>query len=175
MNIDNFYRVAGVPKRYRYVKAIPPFKTMHAHVEGAVRRISDKQQEKWMTKVIEKPLIYPYLMGISSSPTDAVAMEVAMNLFSKTLLQNPSNKIQFINVGHVKTFSKLFDTEGEKRSSMVVLHNILEDSTTGRVQMTRDLITLFDETFVIVVVGTSDITAFFNRKIKHPVDTVLNF
>ncbi len=163
----------GVPERYRYVKEIPTPKIIHAGKGKYIKRINEQEQLKWLKLLKSKSLNYSYVLGISSYPTDTKAMEVTINLLNKEYTNDRSFRVSFLNVGHVKNFSNIFDLDNPP--SLVVLYNIMEESTTGRLQMTRDLITKFEGSFIITVIATKNIAAFFRYKLQHPVDCILNF
>lgn len=132
-----------------------------------MKRISVEEQKEWIKKLLEEPLDYPFIVGISSYPTDESAMIAASNLLLTNIQKDNHFSGTCVN-SSVWEWKKI-------KEKFVIIHNITESATQPRLQVIRDMLTSLDESFVVVVVATNNIVTFFRERLHHPLDCALSF
>ncbi len=175
MDLFKLLKSVGVPYRYRNkTSKISEPKIIRSTQFGKIKRINVGDQKKWISKFKKERLNYSFVLGISSFPTDFKAMQASTYLLAKEFKKEYNFKAKYINASQVK-IKEIPQWHDVNDVKIVVIHNITANSTDQRIQIVRDLITIYNESFVILVCATNDIVSMFKFKLCLPVDCVLHF
>lgn len=174
----------GMP---RDVIRMPAFNTdqhlisFASEMEGLkTRRVTKKQQQQALLRVLERPFSAPYLMAISSSPNDGKAKQLAAFLLQNAMRAHMSGKFRSTRgrdmpMWHFLTGSfqdKLRD--GEDRPSMLILSNLTKDSTNVKFEKCRDILEKYNDIPRIIVMTPDDPLTMVNSRLYMPVNVVLH-
>jgi hypothetical protein len=142
------------------------------------RTINQAKQLSALSAILNQPFRSNYVLGISSYPTDAKACAVAAEIMSRAVLLQKKQKAAKIGQG-LPLWHKLYGGFGdnlrdakkaEETPSMLVFSNLIEESTSVKIEKLRDLLVKFDAIPRIVVLGGVDPVTFFATKVHYAVD-----
>ena len=138
--------------------------------DGMLKNYRTKNQNRAIKGIFEDTALADSssVVAVGSYPTDHLgmifgaavcrrALEMELNPLMLNLTNFPSR------------------TEIKETPDVVVLHNVNPDSHKSRIEVCRDWITIFDDTFIVVIVGGSDPATFFHMKLHYSFDTALYF
>jgi hypothetical protein len=145
---------------------------------GNVTSVLIKKQRKFIDRFFAHPFDSFRCMCISSVPSDMRAKQLAVQMF-----WHASQEHRAGNRPNRRSFSTpplwhrlyggfdepLMNHTGE-RPSLLVLTNVLEDSTASKIEKTRDLLEKFSEVPRIIVTGGTDPLQIFRTRLFYPVD-----
>lgn len=129
-----------------------------------VIRVSAKTQKQIFKALLMNPgLKQPYIVGISSTPTDLMALEVAGYITQVMIKRGLS--WTWINSA---TFAS------QTNSEFVVIHNVFSDVSAARLQQIRDIITAYPNAIRLVVMGGMDSLHFFDKKLNMSLSGIMH-
>lgn len=145
-----------------------------------IRRISVSRQLRAFESFISNPLWGSSLYVISSYPSDLRAKQVALYVMSKAMdnyyKRKESNKL-LIKRGPPVWHNimggyrdKYLDGDITSCPSMLILANVIEDSTQIKLEKLRDILVKYDRVPRIVVTAAIDPVSFMLGKLKHQLD-----
>lgn len=157
----------GLP--YRYAQSVHglefKFGTIIYERGTHVKQIRSSTQEEWFEKLSES-LPDHSIIGISSEPTDELAMKVASILFMKSIKRG-----EYITIS--ESSSIIPSDDSLLKASFV--YNVTDKIDIGRIIKIRDvLVKQGNSGTVILVIGGIDAYSFFNEVLRHPVDIILH-
>lgn len=157
--------ICGVPG---HIFRERPFKTedyIRSYTDSTSKspvQVSIKKQIKWLNDVMVDPLGDPYVMCISSEPSDLRAKMVAAEIML-SVKKNPDTvreKIRWITpVGAFRKIKEPF--------KLIVIDNITGNSTAQRIENVRDLLVMHPNIPRIVVTSGIKPIELFRVKLKH--------
>ena len=148
-----------------------------------LRKVTTQRQIKNFEKMWDNPLWGSYLFVISSFPTDIRAKHVALSVMARAMDQyykkKRDNKVLIKRtppiwhnvMGGFK--DKFLDTEASVLPSLLILSNVVEDSTQLKCEKLRDILVKYDNIPRIVVTCASDPLTFMLGQLKHHCDGAL--
>jgi hypothetical protein len=137
----------------------------------SVVRISLKTQEMILKSLLKlKKPIKPYILGVSSEPSDVHALEVAGTIVYALLQRNPRLVWSWHNTS---VYPDSLGAE-EWKKDVVVLHNIYPGQTEGRTQATRDLLEGYSRSLRLVVVGGTNALDYFDNHLHYSISGLLH-
>lgn len=149
--------------------------------EDKVIRISRDKQLEHMQVAVSSGLKQPYTMVIASNPNDqraklcaAYVMAQAVKLKLTTVGIKMGMELPMWHWVSGSFADKLRDNPGDHKPSMLVLSNIMIDSTNVKLEKVRDLLHQFADIPRIVVVTGCDPVAFVNTKLRVAVQYCVN-
>jgi len=129
-----------------------------------VSSISDDVQERWFKFFCKEGIPHNKIIGISSEPTDALAMMVASTLFSKAIKR-----------GEYVLMVNLSETYSPEPCKALFIYNITDHITVDRTMKLRDIVTKYlDTSTLFLIIGGIDAYSFFSDMLRHPVDYILH-
>lgn len=130
-----------------------------------VKQIRSSTQEEWFEKLCEE-LPNNSIIGISSEPTDELAMKLASILFMKSIKRG-----EYVTISD--SSSIIPNDDSLLKASFV--YNITDKIDIGRIIKIRDvLVKQGNSGTVILVIGGIDAYSFFNENLRHPIDIILH-
>lgn len=149
--------------------------------QGAVKTVTMKEQLKYLERFVRKPLGSFRCMCISSQPSDLRAKHLAMWMFDKAVqAYNDNGRMRGAHARTAPLWHRVFggfhDELMESRSerpALLVISNVLEDSTSTKIEKVRDLLEKYNDTPRIVVTGGTDPLQLFRSRLCYPVDAAI--
>jgi hypothetical protein len=166
--IQNQMIAAGAPQQAFLVKPINvdrAVRTVQWENANRVKEVSRERQLDSLAAFVSSDLSYPCTFGISSSPNDAKAKRVAVDLMRG-----------FIERGkrvHWTTVLGTFRNEARDRlinCDLLILGNVLYDSTPTKIECCRDILELYQGIPRIVVTSGNHALALFNDRLNFPLN-----
>lgn len=150
-------------------------------VRGTLTTVNVKKQLRYVERFYKNPLDSMRCMCISSIPSDLKAKQLALHLFWKATLAHRAgerpNRRQYSTPPLWHRLYGGFDepllTQAGERPSLLVLTNVLEDSTASKIEKTRDLLEKFSDVPRILVTGGTDPLQIFRSRLYYPVDACI--
>lgn len=147
------------------------------------RTVSQQQQERWLDKLLDNPLRGHNLTVVNSYPSDMRAKHVAVNIMAAAMRQhttmNPKQRrgkgqpMWHRLYGGLK--DKLRDEEPTTKPSMLIISNVIADSSAHKMEKLRDLLEMYDDIPRIVVMGgVVDPITFFGTRIHLPIKNAIH-
>lgn len=148
---------------------------------GNVSTVTIKKQRRFVDRFLKSPFDSFRCMCISSLPSDLRAKQLAVHLFWKaTLAHREGARPDRRRFSTPPLWHRLYGGFDEplmnhtgERPSLLVLTNVLEDSTASKIEKTRDLLEKFSEVPRIVVTGGTDPLQIFRSRLYYPVDACI--
>lgn len=167
-NRNNTLAVArGMPYRYSQNGNGLEFKfgTIIYERKTSVKQIRSAVQEEWFAGLCKK-LPTNSIIGISSEPTDELAMRLASILFMKAIKRG-----EYVTIAD--SSSIIPNDDPLLKASFVF--NITDKIDIGRILKIRDVLVKQGNTgTVLLIIGGVDSYSFFNEVLRHPVDIILH-
>ena len=167
-------RAYGLPSRYWDV-SVEDGRALTKHVRtiGYTRPYNNKLLQVTVPK--QKELIEELLtseaalrksrtIGIGSVPTDELAMALVAAIMRRT---------RELKMRPLCLSMSQYPSDVSHEPDVVVLHNLMPDCHSMRVQVCRDWLDRFDDTLRIIVVAGSDPYTFCHTRLFCPLDAAL--
>lgn len=136
------------------------------------RIISVAKQYKTIEKIFAAPMKNNYVLGISSTPSDARAKYLAIQIMylATKYWYERSKKVKQPPLWHsvYGGYKDKVRDEIADNPSMLIISNINELSTPIKIEKVRDLLEMYSDIPRIVVLGGSDPFTFFGTKLYYP-------
>lgn len=169
-------RYKGVPARYLRSKyedlgKVFGFTMSRPWVkDGMMKSYRTKIQNRTIKGIFEDTALIDSsaVVAVGGYPTDHLGMVFGAAVCRRAMEMN-------LNPLMINLRSSPHNTEIKETPDVVVLHNVNPDSNKNRIEICRDWITVFDDTFIVIIVGGSDPATFFNMKLYHSFDAALYF
>jgi hypothetical protein len=111
-------------------------------------KLSPEAQRQWVRMLLKDPPRRPPLVVVTSAPTDNGALYLGHFMLQYTLRNGRNAAVLDMADGQPPRFDSYPHT--------VLLHNILHNATTERIQLVRDVLSRYQFAFRIVVVLAED-------------------
>lgn len=136
-----------------------------------VVRIPSKVQKDVYRGLCRLREIKPYVIGISSCPSDLFALKTA-GLIHYSLLENmPGLEWKWVNSAY--SLGRRESSESEVGSpEVVVIYNVIPEKE--RVYIIRDILNKYPRALRIVVIGGIDAISYFDNYLRHPISGMVN-
>lgn len=132
-----------------------------------VVRIPSKVQKDTYRGLCRLKKIKPYVIGISSCPSDLFALKTA-GLIHYSLLENmPGLEWKWVN----SAYSLGRDSRVES-PEVVVVYNIIPERE--RIYSIRDILNKYSRALRIVVIGGIDAISYFDNYLRYPISGMIN-
>jgi hypothetical protein len=144
--------------------------------------ISIKRQYNSLTQLMANPLRAAPTICISSFPTDLKAKLIACQIMNQAIEQHQARNRKYGQTlpkwhkvyGGYKDPLRDRDIEKEKDGNeypcLLILTNVLPDSTPYKLEKLRDLLEKYDDIPRIVVMSGTDPITFFATKLQYPLN-----
>jgi len=144
---------------------------------GNVTTVTVKKQLRFVERILKSPFDSFRCMCISAMPSDLRAKELAVHLFWKATIahrsgERPDRKKYYTPPLWHRLYGGFDEPllNSPELPSMLVLTNVLEDSTASKIEKTRDLLEKYSAIPRIVVTGGTDPLQLFRSRLFYPVD-----
>jgi len=139
-----------------------------AEVETKVVRIAPRVQKSIYNHIITMKPIAPFIVGVSSAPTDVFALQTCGYMHYALLLNNPSIKVYWHNS------MRKVNTHEEKDYDVVFIYNVTVGADSWRLQSIRDALSFYNRALRIVVVAGINAVEFFDNYLHHGLSGMIN-
>lgn len=136
--------------------------------------ISAERQAGLLRSILNAPLKKPYLIGISSYPSDNRAKYLAHTIMDAAITDYESNRVKQGTkskpIWH-RVWGNLGDKlrEGPKQyPSMLIISNLHDESSSNKIEKVRDLLEMYSDIPRIVVAGGAPIVDLFTYRLSLP-------
>lgn len=173
----------GIPSRYWKDETFS-FSTMVKEIKSAKTKkppviITEEKQKEIFKQFTEgnnpEPLQHPYLILIGSVPTDELAVSAGFDIIKHAIglavKEVHRFKITSIDLGN---FS-IKDHPEDDTPNIIMIYNISSKATQDRIQLARDVIYEFNNSFKILSLGGSDPVDFYQDHLMIKPDVCLYF
>lgn len=142
------------------------------------KSIPVKRQLSSLHRVLDHPLRGSYTLCISSYPTDLRAKNLAAEIMYRALLDYGEHHVpgRTLPVWH-RLYGNYRDTlrdESSEIPSLLILTNLVADSTNVKFEKARDLLEKYHKIPKIVVCGGMDGGNLFANKLHYPLDAIIH-
>lgn len=134
-----------------------------------VVRVSTEFQERTYKSLCNLKTIYPFTVGLSSLPNDALALETAACINYLLLKKFPYLEWKWIssNIGKTK-LEHIID----QNPQLIILYNVIPDSS--RTYIIRDILCSFPKALKLVVVGGVHAIDYFDNYLHYPISGLIH-
>ena len=175
-NVEKCYYVSKIPSKYwkNYILPLPSTLTIEGYKKKVIR-ITKDEQIKWIEKFTQdkNQLRKNYIIGIGSVPTDNQGMKLACAI-AKFAINNMLLTYRKYNVEMINA-SELSENKHDETLDMLILHNLLKDTTKERLQLVRDNLYYYNAAIRIVVIAGLDPVTFFTNKLRMKLNCAFHF
>lgn len=160
---ERLWYAVGVP--YRYWRA-DPVQPAYLTIPCGDIAITGRVQQQWL-KALQTPDTWqqPSLVIVGSTPTDATAMHVVMDVVKQMCAANLEVSIQ--------AFGDTVAAPEDEDTVCAIGHNILPDLTPTRAQQIRDWVTHHNDKLCVLVVAGNPLEIALNRLHQDPNAVIL--
>lgn len=168
------HEVIGQKNTFNIMNAIERIKPTDLYCDVKLKTYGTKKQLAVLDRLVANPFRQAPIICISSIPTDHRAKVVAAHIMYSAIKQHSVvRKVRHLDLPlwH-KVYGGFQDPLRDKKiakPSMIVLTNINSDSTSVKLEKTRDILEMYDDITRIVVISGEDPITFFVNRLKHPV------
>ena len=160
----------------RLALTIPPFRlkpsSFTAQVEGLKpRHIDAEQQIKWYRDILEEPFGKPWCFCITSDPNDRMAKMAAAFLMQRAMRISHDRMPLWHDV--MSTFDNPVINDDFSRPSMLIISNVLPNSTATKFEKLRDILEYHSRIPRIIVSAGEDPFSFFQKHLYYPLSGCL--
>lgn len=134
--------------------------------------ISTKKQASLLRKILNDPLAHPYVIGISSYPSDTRAKQLAQTIMSAAIDSYETNRrrqgVRSRPLWH-RVWGNLNDSLRDRHKenpSLLVLSNLNDESSSVKIEKVRDLLEMYSDIPRIVVAGGRPIIDMFSYRLS---------
>ncbi len=174
--VEKCYYVSKIPSKYwkNYILPLPSTLTIEGYKKKVIRITKDEQIE-WIEKFTQdkNQLRKNYIIGIGSIPTDNQGMKLACAI-AKFAINNMLLTYRKYNVEMINS-SELSENKHDETLDMLILHNLLKDTTKERLQLVRDNLYYYNAAIRIVVIAGLDPVTFFTNKLQMKLNCAFHF
>lgn len=147
--------------------------SMEPNIPGVNNKpISTKKQVDSLRRILKNPLRHPYLIGISSFPSDNRAKYLAQTIMSAAYDQYDKDRramgLRSRPMWH-RVYGNLRDSlrDGPKeKPAMLVISNLNDEASSTKIEKVRDLLEMYNDIPRIVVAGGAPIIDLFSYRLS---------
>lgn len=163
--VDQILHINQVPECYWNPKIPTPASFAYEKNRKSCR-LNERSQQEWLTAFLTEPirLTHPYLLSISSLPSDELAKMAAFAILRRAC--ENGLKIGVIDVGTLRE---------KPDCDIVIIQGLLAECTWERAQLVKDLIYRYKSKFRLVVSGGGDPITFALQKLRTSPDAAFYF
>lgn len=158
-NIFNYFKFGGFTCKRK-------IKFVSHDSRDEVVRISKDDQHNTYINLCNMQKINPFVVGISSTPNDYLALETASCIIY-SLLRRKHIEFKFINTN----FNPRLD-EDETRYDVVVLYGVIPERE--RLYQIKDILYHYPKSLRLVTIGGMNPIKYFDDYIRQPISGALN-
>lgn len=163
-------QLAGVPAQTLYAKPFVVAKSLvlvkYDMLDGRPKFIRKDKQLESLARVYEDPVHAPYVLGLSSLPNDEMAKRVAVEIMVRAL----GLGIDAYWSSIYGTFKNELRDRKRTKPQLLVLSNVLFESTPQKLELCRDILEMYSQIPRIVVTSGADALTLFNQKLHYTVN-----
>ena len=150
-------------KLFEYYRAMPITVTRKKHVV----RVSALLQRKIYTMLCKSSAIEPFVIGISSIPTDYLGLQVA-SLINYSLTERFRN-LEWL---WINSNIRVEDINPVITPNLIVLYNIIPQCE--RIYRIRDILTKFPKALRLVIIGGTNAIDYFDNFLHYPLSGMIH-
>lgn len=168
--VPHYARIRCYPEQFKDYYGLSPINAERKIRTGTnVRkkrvRINSKNQRSIFNKLSNLKELKPYIIGISSSPNDYLAMETA-----SLLLYSLLNKFSQIDWRWINSNFNL--QEDSLKPDIAIIYNLIPERE--RLYKVRDTLDYFTTSLRLVVIGGTDPIDYFDNYLRYPLSGAIN-
>lgn len=164
--LDRSLQLAGVPQRYWHVDFPTPVSFSYPRFGNPPGRLSLQPQQEWLAAFQKDPLrlTHPYLISITSNPTDDLAKATAFTLLRMAYVRGL--KVAVIDTGDVTELPAC---------DLAVIHGMIYPCPSERTQTVKDCVNRYRESLVLLVASGTDPVTFASTTVRTFPDVAFYF
>lgn len=141
--------------------------------------ISSAKQFRAIEKIMAHPMTQaPYVLGISSFPSDMRAKHLAIAVMANAISQwqkkhRPGYAMPLWHKVYGGYQDTLRDRHSDEKPSLLIISNVVDGAGNVKIEKTRDLLEMYSHIPRIVVMGGQDPLTFFGTKLYYPINAGL--
>jgi hypothetical protein len=156
----------------RLALAVRPFRlkpsSFTAQIEGLKpKHIDSEQQIEWYSKVLENPF-KPWCFCITSDPNDRMAKLAAAFIMQRAIRMSSDRMPLWHDI--MGTFDNPIVSEEVSRPSLLIISNVLPNSTAVKFEKLRDILEYHSKIPRIIVSAGEDPFTFFQKHLYYPLN-----
>lgn len=136
--------------------------------------ISAAKQVEMFARIMLNPHRHPYLIGVSSYPSDTRAKYVAQTIMAAAIRHYDDNRKEMGQKSRPmwhRVWGNFKDSlrEGpQQHPSMLIISNINDESSSVKIEKVRDLLEMYSDIPRIVVAGGGPVVDLFTHRLSLP-------
>jgi hypothetical protein len=171
----------SIPKRTKF-DVIDYLVSMEPQVPMTKSKpVSTKKQSDKLASILRKPYKkLPYVLGISSYPSDSrakyvaqVVMSAAIDAYQADRRRHGARGLPLWHRVYGGLRDPLRDNENREKPSMLIISNIHDESSSIKIEKVRDLLEIYGDIPRIVVSGGQPTADLFSYRLSYPLNAGL--
>lgn len=163
-SLSKIYKISSVPIQRRL-----PGRTLE---DSPVIIVNKRLQLKILHSLVTMTHPYlPYVIGLSSTPSDIFAMELAGSIFYNLWSKRKAISWKIKDTSNIDLRE---DSDDYHDLDLLIIYNLSPKSTNGRLQVARDYISRYNRSLRFVINAGTNAVDYFDNYLHHGLSGMIN-